>query len=86
MTSGRRRPALARALRAESNVIVDLSGLVFADTSLMLDLALLARRLRTRGWALMLQGAQPQISALIQKVGLHRLPGIQFDNSSPAFA
>ena len=40
----------ARA-RAQSDVVVDLSGLVFADASLMLDLAVLARRLRVRGRA-----------------------------------
>ncbi|HWC86034.1 MAG TPA: STAS domain-containing protein [Solirubrobacteraceae bacterium] len=84
-TQGRRRQALARAIRAQADVIVDLSELVFADTSLMLDLAMIARRLRTRGRALRLRGAQPQIKALIEMVGLHRLPGVRLEGSA-AFA
>lgn len=67
-------------------MIVDLSGLVFADPSLMLDLAALARRLRFRDRKLLLRGAQPQIVALIKEVGLHRLPGIRLDGPSPALA
>ena len=67
-------------------MIVDLSGLVFADPSLMLDLAALARRLRFRDRKLLLRGAQPQIVALIKEVGLHRLPGIRLDGHSPALA
>ena len=63
--------------------MVDLSDLVFADTSLMLDLAMLARRLRRRGRAILLCGAQPQIRALIELVGLHHLPGVRLD-ASPA--
>jgi anti-anti-sigma regulatory factor len=59
--------------------VVDLSDLVFADASLMLDLAMLARRLRRRGRAILLRGAQPQIMALIQLVGLHRQPGVRLD-------
>ncbi len=55
---------------------MDLSQLAFADPSLMLDLAMLARRLRKGGWQLMLQGAQPDIRALIEYVGLHRLSGV----------
>jgi anti-anti-sigma regulatory factor len=53
-----------------------LSELAFADTSLMLDLATLARRLRRRGRAVRLRGPQPQIMALIELVGLQRLPGV----------
>ena len=34
---------MVRALRAQSNVTVDLSELAFADSSVMLDLAVLAR-------------------------------------------
>ena len=64
-------------------MIVDLSELVFADTSLMLDLAMLSRRLRRRGGLILLQGAQPQIRTLIELVGLDRLPGVQLD---PAIA
>jgi anti-anti-sigma regulatory factor len=67
-------------------VIVDLSGLVFADPSLMLDLAALARRLRFRDRMVLLRGAQPQIIALIEEVGLHRLPGIRLEGPSPALA
>jgi anti-anti-sigma regulatory factor len=66
-------------------VIVDLSELVFADTSLMVDLAMLSRRLRTRGSALLLRGAQPQIQRLIEIVGLDRLPGVRVD-PSPSLA
>jgi anti-anti-sigma regulatory factor len=67
-------------------VIVDLTDLVFADTSLMLDLAMIARRLRTHGRALRLRGAQPQITTLIEIVGLHRLPGVRVDGPAAAFA
>src|ERR1700755_3433897 len=59
-TQGIRRPALVRAIRAETDVVVDLSELVFADSSVMLDLAVLARRLRVRGRMVRLRGAQPQ--------------------------
>jgi anti-anti-sigma regulatory factor len=59
------------------NVTVDLSELAFADPSLMLDFAMLARRLRKAGLQLLLQSAQPDITALIQYVGLHRLPGVR---------
>jgi anti-anti-sigma regulatory factor len=67
-------------------VIVDMSALSFADSSLMLDLAALARRQRARGRAVALTGAQPQIATLIMLVGLHRLPGVNFDDPSPALA
>jgi anti-anti-sigma regulatory factor len=67
-------------------VIVDLSELVFADTSLMCDLAMLSRRLRRRGRALRLRGAQPQILSLIEHVGLHRLPGVRLEGPTPALA
>jgi anti-anti-sigma factor len=85
-TQGCRRRAFVRALRAQTDVIVDLSGLVFADASLMLDLAALARRLRHRGRQVLLCGAQPQIAALIQQVGLHRLPGVRLEGPLPALA
>ncbi len=65
------------AFRAQSDVTVDLSDLAFADTTLMLDLAMLSNRLRRRGRALLLRGAQPQIVTLIEMVGLSRLPGVQ---------
>lgn len=58
---------------------VDLSGLVFADTSLIVDLAVLSRRLRRHGRAILLRGAQPQILTLIEIVGLDRLPGVRLE-------
>ncbi len=86
MTQGRRRRALVRAISSESDIEVDLSELVFADTSLMLDLAMLSRRLRRRGRALWLRGAQPQIRTLIEIVGLDRLPGVHLGAPPAAFA
>jgi anti-anti-sigma regulatory factor len=62
---------------APADVTVDLSELAFADPSLMLDLVMLARRLRKAGLELVLHSAQPDIVALIEYVGLHRLPGVQ---------
>ena len=85
-TQGRRRQALARAIRAQTDVIVDLTELVFADASLMVDLAMLARRLRTCGQRIRVRGAQPQIMTLIELVGLHRLDGVQLEGASPALA
>ena len=85
-TQGRRRQALARAIRADADVIVDLRELSFADASLMVDLAMIARRLRARGRAIRLRGAQPQIHTLIELVGLHRLPGVRVDRPAPAVA
>ncbi len=61
---------------------VDLSGLVFADTSLIVDLAVLSRRLRRQGRAILLRGAQPQILTLIEMVGLDRLPGVRLEMAS----
>jgi anti-anti-sigma regulatory factor len=75
-TQSLRRQALSQAIAAPADVVVDLSALAFADPSLMLDLAMLARRLRKAGRQLLLEGAQPDISALIQYVGLHRLSGV----------
>jgi len=63
-----------------------MTALVFADSSVMLDLAALARRVRARGAALQLRDPQPQILRLIELVGLHRLPGVQLDDASPAVA
>ena len=65
-------------------MIVDLSELGFADVSLMLDLAVLARRLRSRGRAILLRGAQPQIRTLIEMVGIHKLPGVELEGPRPA--
>ena len=75
-TQSLRRQALSQAISASADVTVDLSELAFADPSLMLDLAMLARRLRKAGLKLLLQGAQPDISALITYVGMHRLSGV----------
>jgi anti-anti-sigma factor len=75
-TQARRRRALSRSLASKTDVLVDLSGLVFADASLMVDLAMVARRLRKAGRLLRLQGAQPQIRRLIEIVGLDRLAGV----------
>ncbi len=76
-TQSHRRRALSQALAAPTNVVVDLTELTFADPSLMLDLAMVARRLRATGLRLMLCDSQPDIAALIEYVGLHRLPGVE---------
>ncbi len=75
-TQSRRRGAMSRALQSPSDLVVDLTDLEFADPSLMLDLAMIARRLRKRGRTMLLRGAQPQIRRLIEIVGLDRLPGV----------
>ena len=77
---------MIRAIRAQTDVVVDLSELVFADASLMVDLAMLARRLRASGRKILLRDAQPQIQRLIELVGLHRLPGVRLEGPSPALA
>ncbi len=76
VTSGSRRRAISRALKSGRDVDVDLRGLSFADSSLMVDLAVLARRLRAQGRALRLNGPQPQIRKLIELMGLDRLPAV----------
>lgn len=58
-------------------MLVDLRELVFADSSLIFDLAILAQRMRAHGRRLRLRGAQPQIDRLIKLVGLHLQPGIE---------
>src|SRR4051794_30970394 len=75
-TSARRRRALSAALHAPRDVLVDLTGLRFADPSLMVDLAVLAQRLRAQGRAVRLRGPQPQIRTLIELVGLDRQPAV----------
>jgi anti-anti-sigma regulatory factor len=85
-TSGRRRRPLSAALKATRDVIVDLSELRFADPSLMLDLAVLAQRLRGQGRVLWLNGAQPNVRTLIEMMGLHRLPAVRLDGPLPAFS
>jgi anti-anti-sigma factor len=79
MTSGRRRRELSAALKASRDVVVDLTDLAFADSSLMVDLAVLARRLRQHGRAMRLCGPQPQIQTLIELTGLHRQPAVALD-------
>jgi len=75
-TQSLRRQALSQALCAPADVVVDLAELAFADPSLMLDFMMVARRLRKAGRKLTLCGAQPDISVLIEYVGLHRLSGV----------
>ena len=52
----------------------------------MLDLAMIARRLRKAGLKLILCDAQPDISVLIEYVGLHRLPGVMIAPAAPSAA
>ena len=82
-TQGCRRAALSRALAARTDVVVDLRELTFADSSLMLDLAIVARRLRIAGRRLHLRNAQPQVWRVIEIVGVHRLPGVVLDPQTP---
>lgn len=65
---------------------VDLRELSFADSSLMVDFAVLARRQRVQGRWLRLRDPQPQVKAVIEVVGLHRLPGVTLDGGTPALA
>jgi len=78
-TAGRRRRALSCALRATRDVRVDLSELHFADSSFVVDLAVLAQRLRAEGRRLLVRGAQPHIRKLIELVGLHRMPAVRVE-------
>jgi anti-anti-sigma factor len=80
-TQASRRPDFTRAIRAQRDVTVDLAGLVFADSSMMLDLAALARRLRIRGAIVRIRQPQPQVMTLIELTGLHRLAGIKLEPS-----
>ena len=66
-------------------MIVDLSELRFADSSVMIDLAILAQRLRAQGRTLWLSGAPPNIRTMIETMGLHRLPAVRLDGTQPAF-
>ena len=66
-------------------MVVDLRELVFADPSLMLDFAMVARRLRRHGRTMLLWGPQPQIQTLIEMVGLHRIAGVRIE-AAPALA
>jgi anti-anti-sigma factor len=76
-TQSLRRQHLSRALLScRADLTVDLTGLSFADATLMIDLAMLARRLRHAGRRLVLSGAQPHIWRLIELIGLDRQPGV----------
>jgi anti-anti-sigma factor len=79
LTSGSRRRAISLAFKAGRDVVVDLRELSFADTSLLLDLAVLSKRLRAKGRELRLHGAQPQVQRLIEMMGLDRLPAVELD-------
>jgi anti-anti-sigma regulatory factor len=85
-TQGYRRRAFARAIKARQDVVVDLAELGFGDSSLMLDLAALARRLRVDDCELRLRDPQPSVKTVIEAVGLHRLPGVRLEASAPALA
>jgi anti-anti-sigma factor len=83
-TSGGRRRPISAALKAPRDVTVDLSELDFADASLMIDLAVLAQRLRAHGGTLSLHEPKPHVHQLIELVGLHRLPSVRVDAAQPA--
>jgi anti-anti-sigma regulatory factor len=84
-TQARRRPAIVRALKSEADdVVVDMADLTWADTSLMLDLMILARRLRVQDRTLVLRDPQPQIAALVELVGLDRTPHVLLERSAAA--
>ena len=86
-TQALRRQALVRAMKAQTDIVADLSELAWADVSLMLDFVTLARRLRVQGLTLSLRNPQPQIAALLELVGLDRVPGVRIERSSePIFA
>jgi anti-anti-sigma regulatory factor len=85
-TQARRRQALVRAMKARTDVVVDLSELSWADVSLMLDFVTLARRLRVQGFTLALRDPQPQIAALLELVGLDRVPDVRIERSEPVYA
>ncbi len=85
-TQARRRQALVRAMKASTDISVDLAALSWADVSLMLDFVTLARRLRVQGFTLSLHDPQPPISALLELVGLDRVPGVRIERTEPVFA
>jgi anti-anti-sigma factor len=85
-TQSLRRRALSRALKASTDVVVDLSELAFADASLMLDFAMVAQRLRRAGGQLRLRDPQPQIRRLIELVGIDRLPGVVLEARKASLA
>jgi anti-anti-sigma factor len=78
-TSGRRRRAISAAITHQRDVVVDLAELHFADASVMLDLAVLAQRLRPQKRVLRLRHPQPHIHTLIEMVGLDRLEAVAIE-------
>ena len=60
--------------------------LTFADSSFMLDVAIVARRLRRTGRLMLVRNPQPQVWRVIEIVGLHRLPGVIVEGPAPALA
>jgi anti-anti-sigma regulatory factor len=64
-------------VKASGDLVVDLSELAFADSSLIFDLAVLAQRTRSQGRCIWVRDAQPQIARLIELVGLDRQPGVE---------
>jgi anti-anti-sigma regulatory factor len=72
---------MSAALTSNADVVADLSDLHFADSSVMVDLALLAGRLRGSGCTLSLRSPQPHVEALIDMVGLARLPAVSLSAS-----
>jgi anti-anti-sigma factor len=83
-TQAVRRAALSRALSAQADLRVDLTGLAFGDASVMLDLAMVAGRLRKGGRRMFVTGAQPQVARVIETVGLHRLPAVSVEGYAPS--
>lgn len=76
-TSGLRRRPLSTALRARTDVIVDLAGLRVADLTLMIDLACLAQRLRAREQTLWLSCPPPHVLRMMETIGLDRLASVR---------
>ena len=72
-----------RAIKARTDVAVELAELSWADSSLMLDFMALAQRLRAQGCTLALRDPQPQIAALLELVGLDRVSGVRVERSAP---
>jgi anti-anti-sigma regulatory factor len=64
-------------VNASGDLVVDLSELAFADSSLIFDLAVLAQRTRSQGRCIWVRNAQPQTTRLIELVGLDRQPGVE---------
>ena len=83
-TQAFRRAALSRAFSAQADLRVELGGLAFADPSVMIDLAMVARRLRMAGRRMFVGRAQPQVARVIEAVGLHRLPGVSVEGYAPS--